>query len=98
MAFTFIYILIFLSVFSISMGELVDSISKDILKHCKNIDDFNKGLLKDIDKANQDLLNAVGLAKAQQELNENLKKLLEGVQRPFTLPVAKPGGFNPFKD
>jgi hypothetical protein len=80
------------------MGDLLQNLSKDIQKHCKNIDDFNKGLIKDIDKANQDLLNAIGLSKAQQEMNENLKKLLEGMQKPFAIPAAKPAAYNPYRD
>lgn len=80
------------------MGDLINNISKDFQKHCKNIDDFNKGLLKDIDKANQDLINAVGLSKAQQDLNDNLKKLLDGIQKPFSITSAKPAAYNPYRD
>lgn len=69
------------------MAELLDSISKDFQKHCKNIDDFNKGVL-----------DTIGLSKAHQDLNDNLKKLLEGVQRPFTIAPVKPGTYNPYSD
>lgn len=70
------------------MSDLINTISKDIQKHCKNIDDFNK-----------DLINAVGLSKAHQELNDNLKKILDGIQKPFSsISSAKPGAYHPYKD
>ncbi len=69
------------------MAELLDNISRDFQMHCKSIDDFKEGLLA-----------TMGLSKAHQDLNDNLKKLLEGVQRPFTIAPVKPGTYNPYSD
>ena len=81
-----------------NMGDLINSISKDIQKHYQNIGNFKRGLMKDVDNVNSDLINSIGLTKAQQELNDNFKKLIEDIQKPFALILAKPGPYNPFKD
>lgn len=69
------------------MSGLLNDISQDLQKHCKNIDDFNKDVLKTLENGNK-------------EFTENLLKILQDASRPFgnLLNPPKPGPFNPFAD
>ncbi len=80
------------------MADFLENLSKDIQYHCKNVEDFNKDVLNQLDKANRDLLESLG--KTNQEIVDNLIKLL-GVapQKKPEKPsfTAVPRAYNPYE-
>jgi len=41
------------------MSDIIEKIIQDLQKGCKDIDDFNKDLLKNIDKSNKEVLEFI---------------------------------------
>jgi hypothetical protein len=93
------------------MDKFLASLSNDIQKHCKNVDDFNKNVLKDLDKTGIEILNNLG--KTNEEIIANLSNILGGVNKKTGVPLPEvnkpiatsikpktkqPKSFNPFSD
>lgn len=74
------------------MDKLFQDISKDVEQHCKNIDQFNKNVIKDIDKAGNDALNLL-LNVFSLNNNENKEQL-----KINTTQETQPSVYNPFSE
>ncbi len=77
------------------MADFFQSLLKDIEGQCKNIDDFNKELLKQIGNLNEDVLKQLG--KTNQEVLESLVGVLSDIQKPITGKTL-PKSYNPYAD
>ena len=77
------------------MAEFFEHLLKDIQGQCKNIDDFNKDILKQIGELNEDVLTQLG--KTNHEVLENLVTILSDIQKPIT-GKALPKSYNPYAD
>lgn len=80
------------------MADFFQKLIKDIEGQCKNVDDFNKDILKQLGELNDDVIKQLG--KTNEEVLTNLVHLLSDIQKPIT---GKPiniggGGFNPFAE
>jgi len=73
------------------MDKLFQDISKDVEQHCKNIDQFNKNVIKDIDKAGNDALNLL-LNVFSLNNDEHHKIPID------TIKTTQPSVYNPFNE
>jgi len=79
------------------MAEFFQKLFKDIEGQCKNIDDFNKEILKQLGDLNDDALKQLG--KTNDEVLTNLAHIISEIQNPINgKPVIGKGGFNPFAE
>ena len=74
------------------IDKFLEGIKNDFEKNCKHIDEFNKDILKQVDKNNQ-------------ELAANLDKMFQQIHKPITASLATlipqqkiPRSYNPYAD
>jgi hypothetical protein len=69
------------------MDQIFSNIQKDVDYHCKNIDDFNKEILKFLEKTNQDAV-------------DNLSNIVDEISKPVILFIENvgPKPYNPFRN
>ncbi len=81
------------------MSDILDNIIKDIQKHCKNVDDFNKDVLSKIDHTNKELVDFLWNVFNNKQKDKLLWNPFNDNEKDKKKKQSSKGGiFNPFDE